>query len=74
MNHGKGFISIFDGLGDDRALNISSVNEIIFIGPVSTADDGLSDKARHMDAVFFGIDRKQSCRNLPSVNMIKNVF
>ena len=74
MHHSKGLVSILDGLGNDWAFYISSIYKVIFIGTVSSADDRLSDKSRHLNIIPLRFHWKKIGRNISSVNVIKNIL
>ena len=72
--HSKIFISVFNCLGDDTALNVSSIYEIIFKITVAAGNQGLSKISGNMDSFSFKIYFNQIRCNLPSVYMIDNIL
>ena len=75
MLHHKGLVSIFDGFGDNFALNIPSVYEIVFKVSVSSGDHRLSNKTSNFHAIFKGLLYfQQIIGNIPSVDIIDNIF
>ena len=75
MFHHKGLVSIFNSFGDDFALNIPSVYEIVFEVAVSSGDHWLSDKSGNFHAIFKSLLYfKQIVGNVPSVDIIDNIL
>ena len=58
----------------DTALDIASVDEIIFIRAVAARDQRLTDEAAYPDRISSGIHLNQVCRDLASKDRINYIF
>ena len=72
--HHKRPVSLLDGLRNDIALDISSINIIIFKVTVTPCNDGLSDKALHTEGFPGDRHRDQICSDFPPVNRVNDIF
>ena len=74
MLHGKVLIRIFDGLGYNAALYISSVDEIILKIPVSPRYQRLSKKSSDFKSGGFVVGCQQIGCNLSAIYMIDDIL
>jgi hypothetical protein len=74
MYHGMTLISIFYGFGDDVVFQVPAIDKIVFIGPVSPADDRLPDESRDLDVLFFILHLQKIQGYISAVNVIDHVF
>ena len=74
MLHHKGLIGILDGSGNDIALHISSVDEIIFIIPVSPGNHRFPDIAADLLPRLLLTDQKKLSGHLPAVYIIDDIL
>ena len=72
--HHERFICVLDRLSDDTALDIASVDEIIFIRAVAARDQRLTDEASYPARISSGIHLNQVCRDLASKDRINYIF
>ena len=72
--HHKGLIGFLDGLADNAALYISSVNIIIFKIPVAAGNDRFSDKALHPEDLPRNGNRDQIGCDLTTVDRIDDIL
>ena len=72
--HHEGLVRLLNGLVDDVALDISSINIVIFKIPVTPGDDRLPNKAFYAEGFSGNRHWDQVGRNLPPVNRINDIF
>ena len=71
--HHVGLVRFLDGFGNDAALDIPSVDEIVFIIPVAAGDQGFADKTGYLDILRLDVDGQQVGGYLPAVNRIHQI-
>ena len=74
MLHSEIFIRILQRFRDHRAFHISSIYKEILKVAVSSCDDRFSKITCDPQAGLFIIDLKQICRNIPSVQIVNDIF
>ena len=74
MLHHIGLVRFFNGFHKDLALDIASVDIIIFKIPVSSGHHRFSDKTINGDAAAFKMHFQQFPGNIPAVNPIDHIF
>ena len=74
MLHGKIFVSIFNRFCENAVPYITPVDKIIFKITVSTVNHWLSQISGQPYTIFFKFQRDQIVRNLPSVNVVNDIF
>ena len=82
MQHGKGilvlhhigFICLLNGLGYNGTLDVTAIDEIIFIIPVGPGYDRLACKSGDCNPVLIDFHREKVSCNLPSEYSIYQVL
>ena len=74
MLHHIWFIRIFNGLINQVALDIPSIDKIVFKIPVAPGNQRFSDKSLHLNRVPTGFYRKQIGCDLTAKYSVYNIL
>ena len=72
--HHEVFVSVLDGFGDDGTPDVSAVDEIVLIIPVSPGNDGLSDIASQRSKGSLPVDLHEIRRDLPAIDSVNDIL
>ena len=72
--HHKRLISLLDGLIDDIAFDVSSINIVVFKIPVASGDRRLPNKAFYAERFPSHGNREQICCDLPAIHRVDDVL
>ena len=72
--HHKRFVGLLDGLGDNAAFDVSSINIVVFVIPVAPGDHRLSDIAGQLHRPGVRGHRQQIGGDLPAEYGVDNVL
>ena len=74
MLHQIGLVGVLYGFGNNIALNIPPVNKIIFIVPVSPADQRLARKSADSNLPFLALNLQQVASHLAAIDGVDQIL